>query len=95
MDTLNDYYPLYPPNPDKKHIDGEEANEVDTNEYINYLNKCNHSLLFEDWNLKYSDDLWYLWCIVCEFTDTSQLNLFDNLDYPSFCVLCFENSSRY
>ena len=95
MDTLNDYYPLYPPNPEKEHLNNEDLEE--TNNYIDHMNglKRKRQFCFDDWNLKYSDDLWYLWCMINEFTDTSSLNLLDTLSFANFCTLCFENSSKY
>ena len=95
MDTLNDRYPLYPNNPDK-----EGYTEVDLEETNNYANNLNASkrkrpFHYDEWQLKYSDDLWYLWCILNESIDTNSLNILDIMDFSSFCTMCYENSSKY
>lgn len=46
---------------------------------------------FDDWNMIYSEELWRLWCIISEFN----YNIFDKLTFPSFCDVCYQNSSKY
>ena len=84
MDLLNDYNPIYPPNPETK----SESDE----EYIDKLLKRKRKLNFDDFCLVHSDDLWYLWCTIKEMTVYS--GLLDRLDYPSFCSMCYENSDN-
>jgi hypothetical protein len=95
MDTLNDYYPLYPQNPSRDNLTGAELEDYNNN--INQLNNINRKkpFLFDDWNLKYSDDIWYLWCTINEFTQTANINILDRMTFASFCAMCFENSSKY
>ena len=94
MDILNDYYPLYPENPDK----ASDSEISENNEYISKLYSINNSkkrkknLKFDDFCLKYSDDLWYLWCIISEFTNNG--NILANMEYSSFCSMCYENSVK-
>jgi len=96
MDILNDYYPLYPNNPNETTDSGEsEENE----NYIRGLDSINSNrkrkklLSSDDFCLKYSDDIWYIWCIIKDYSLNS--NLLDRLDYASFCQLCYENSTKY
>ena len=93
MDTLNDYYPLYPPNPEYDDMSRQEYDE--RNDYIENLNKRKHSLVYDDWYVKYSDDLWYLWCIINEFTNINVSPILCNMEYTNFCVICYEHSQHY
>ena len=92
MDTLNDYYPLYPPNPDKDDLSDSEVSERE--EYIKTLTKINgnRQLTFDDWCLKYSDDIWYMWCNVKD--NANGLPLLNRMDYASFCSMVYDNSSK-
>ena len=98
MDTLNDYYPLYPQNPDNAGLSDSEISE--NSDYatrlncINNLKKRKKPLKFDDFCLVHSDDLWYLWCIINEFTDTNNCILLNKLTYSSFCSMCYENSTK-
>ena len=95
MDILNDYYPLVPENPDK----GSDSEISENNEYIAKLDSINNGrkrkkkLTFDDFCLKYSDDLWYLWCIIKDFTKDG--NVLANMEYSSFCSMCYDNSVKY
>ena len=86
MDILNDLYPLYPENPDPAHYTEHEQE---------LSNKRKKELTFDDYCAVHSDDIWYLWCMVQEFRQTSNNSLLDTLDYATFCSLCYENSSKY
>ena len=88
MDILNDYYPLYPPNPD-------DYSSEDDRDYLDKLTEQRtRELNVDDYCMVHSDDLWYLWCMVNEFTVTNTVAIFDKIDYAKFCVLCYENSTR-
>lgn len=94
MDILNDHYPLYPPCPD---TDSEESEH--NNEHIKRLDRLNEGkkrkklMSIDDFCLKYGDDIWYIWCIIKDYSTDS--NLLDRLDYPGFCELCYTNSTKY
>jgi hypothetical protein len=96
MDTLNDYYPLYPPNPEQP---SESDEDTENNEHVKRLNHINDSrkrkklMTIDDFCLKYGDDIWYIWCIIKDYS--SESNLLDRLDYSGFCELCYENSTKY
>ena len=96
MDILNDYYPLYQENPDAQ-SDETELNE--NNEHIDRLDAINNRkrrkkmLSADDFNLKYGDDMWYIWCIIHDYSITT--NLLDRLTYTQFCQMCYENSTKY
>ena len=98
METLNEYYPLYPDNPETAEL--SEIELAENHEYITNLEKINDGrrnkkpFSFEDFCLKHSDNLWYLWCIINEFTDTNSSRLLNRMDYPKFCAMCFENSCK-
>jgi hypothetical protein len=71
MDVLNDYYPLHPPNPDHSLSDSEisENNEhISKLDNINLNRKRKKHITFDDFCIKYSDDLWYIWCIIKDYT---------------------------
>jgi exosome complex RNA-binding protein Rrp42 (RNase PH superfamily) len=95
MDILNEYYPLYGTNPDAL----SESEQSENNEYIEKLDSINKSkkrkkiLTMDDFCLKYGDDMWYIWCIVHDYSHDS--NLLDKLDYTTFCEMCYNNSTRY
>lgn len=95
MDILNDYYPLYGTNPESS----SESEQSENNEYIKKLDSINQSkkrkktLTMDDFCLKYGDDMWYIWCIVHDYSHNT--NLLDKLDYPTFCEMCYNNSTRY
>jgi len=95
MDILNDYYPLHPENPEQR----TESEESENDEYIKTLDHLNQSrkrkklLTSDDFCLKYSDEMWYIWCIIKDYSINS--NLLDRLDYASFCLICYENSTKY
>jgi len=99
MDILNDYYPLYPENPETAQL--SESEQSENNEYIQKLDNINgqrkrkKNLTFDDFCLKNSDDIWYLWCIINEFTENNSTPLLDKMDYCSFCTMCYNNSTRY
>ena len=98
MDNLNDYYPLYPPNPDTVGLSDSDISE--NNVYVSKLEKINNNrkrkkeYCFDDFCLVHSDNLWYLWCILNEFTDTNHSPLLNKLSYNSFCAMCYQNSSK-
>ena len=92
MDLLNDYYPLCQANPDTSELSDSELSERE--EYIRTLTKRsgNRKLTFDDWNIKYSDDLWYMWCNLKEYTEGTKL--LNKMEYHSFCSMVYENSSK-
>jgi len=99
MDILNEYYPLYAPNPDKENLSESDISENE--QYANTLLRINGSkknkkgMTFDDWSMVYSDDLWYLWCMMSEFTQGNNIKIFDKMDYASFCSMSYENSSKF
>ena len=91
MDILNDYYPLYPPNPqDDSDEDNEHIKKLDS---INSRRKRKKIITIDDFCLKYNDDMWYIWCIIKDYSLNS--NLLDRLDFSSFCDICYQNSTKY
>ena len=90
MDILNDYYPLYPINPERENLSDSELS--DREEYRNILRNSKKKLTFEEWSLVYSDDLWYMWCMICEFNHVNSLPFFYKNDYASFCHVTYQNS---
>jgi hypothetical protein len=97
MDILNDQYPLYPPNPETSSISESEAEEnvshINRLDAINNGRKRKKNMTFDDFCMKYSDDIWYLWCTIKEYTNMS--NLLSLMDYSTFCTVCYENSYKY
>jgi hypothetical protein len=95
MDLLNDYYPLYPEKPDN---DSSESDAVENQEHIHRLDAINarkkrkRVLSIDDYCLKYGDDIWYIWCIIQDYSQT--VNLFDRVNYGQFCQICYENSTK-
>jgi hypothetical protein len=96
MDLLNDYYPLVPANPEIP----SDSDEAESNEnYINQLDNINAGkkrkkiLTIDDFCLKYNDDMWYIWNIIHDYSQTT--SLLDNLTFSGFCEMCYDNSSKY
>ena len=90
MDYFNDIYPLYPPNPDTNGLSDTDISE--NNEYKEKINtrKRKRRINFDDFCMLYSDDLWYLWSTINEYSFYS--GLLNKLDYPTFCSVCYENT---
>ena len=79
-----------------------EEESVDSNsdyEYIKELDSINSRkkrkriMTMDDYCLKYGDDIWYLWNIIKDYSETS--GVCEKLDYPTFCQVCYENSEKY
>jgi hypothetical protein len=79
-----------------------DTDSSDTNDYYNNVNnnlnyyhrkKNKNYLNLDDWVTVYSDDLYYIWNIIKEYT-THNVPILDQLDYTKFVILCFENSSK-
>ena len=96
MDLLNDYHPIYPPNPALSDLSDSDLS--DNENYINTLLNLNNTrkrkrtFTFDEWSAVYSDELWHLWCIIDDFRKGS--NLLNNLDFSNFCNLCYQNSTQ-
>jgi hypothetical protein len=96
MDILNEYYPLYPENPNGA---ANESEESENDEHVRRIDNLNNSkrrkkiLSSDDFGLKYNDDMWYIWCIIHDYSLES--NLLDRLDFATFCKICYENSTKY
>jgi hypothetical protein len=95
MDLLNDYYPIYPQKPDNS-SDESEAQEnqehIERLDAINARRKRKRVLSIDDYCLKYGDDIWYIWCIIQDYSQN--VNLFDRVNYGQFCQICYENSTK-
>ena len=84
MDTLNDYYLDFVNNPND--IDYELKQEIaDRPERI--------QLTFDEWCCWYSDELWNIYQHLREMTEYT--SIFDTLDYPAFCSMSYDYSSKY
>ena len=94
MDILNDYYPLHPSNPND-YDSSEDCDYLDTLDGINDRKRKIKNISCDDFCLKYSDDLWYIWCTVVEYRESTYSTLFNRMDYASFCCMCYENSTQY
>jgi hypothetical protein len=94
MDTLNDYYPMYPYLPDSDEYSSDQ--EQDVKNIIDTLTSGNKKRLplIDEWNIYHSDNLWYLWCIVNEYISNNNLPFLDKIDYPKFCEIIYTNSSK-
>jgi hypothetical protein len=86
MDLFNDIYPLYPENPDPSVYTEQEQEQH---------HRRNKELTFDDYCAIYSDDLWYLWCTIQEFRESSNKSILNNLDFANFCSMCYDNSTKY
>jgi len=92
---MDDYYNYN----DNASWDSDES-EIDANkDYIKKLDDLNENrkrkktLTVNDFCLKYNDDMWYIWCIVNDYSKTS--GLLNQLDFTKFCDICYENSSKF
>jgi hypothetical protein len=94
MDILNDRI-TNGANPINSDLSDSEISE--NQEYASKLQNLNNNrrkrkgYTFDDWCIVYSDDLWYLWGIISEYRNTHILN---NLDFPGFCDMCYQNSTK-
>ena len=99
MDRFNEFY-AYPENPDKATLSDSEISENEN--YINGLQDLNSQrkrkkqYSIDDWSMIYSDDLWYIWCIISDYTRGGKsVRVLDTMDFGSFCSMCYENSTKY
>jgi hypothetical protein len=92
MDILNDYYPIYSENQETSSL--SESDVEETKKHIDLYNRISKKkrLSFDDFCTMYSDDIWYIWCIIKDYSQTS--GIFDKLDYPKLCEMCYENSTK-
>jgi hypothetical protein len=95
MDVLNEYYPLYPENPDAVSTSESEenGNYIDRLDTINVNKKRKKILVFDDFCLKYNDEMWYIWCIINDYSIRS--NVLNKLDFATFCDICYQNSTQW
>ena len=83
MDKFNEIYPLYPDNPDTSDSDLDEHLDK-----IIEIKKRETGIFNEyEWKYYHSDDMWYLWCTMNEFTAQNGLCFFDRLTYSQFCEI--------
>ena len=96
MDLLNDYTPVYSQNPANIDLSDSEISEneryADKLVSLNQNRKRKKEYTFDDWCMINSSDLWNVWCIIEEFKKGSIV--LDNMDYSSFCDMCYQNSTR-
>lgn len=94
MDTLNDYYPIYPQNPENEELSDSDLSEKE--QYIRTLTGINGNkkLTFDDWSIKYSDDTWYMWCMIKGYAESGCMRLLNTMDYGSFCSMVYEGSTK-
>jgi hypothetical protein len=71
-----------------------ESDLSEREEYINNLTNLRRRLTFDEWSLVYSEDLWYMWCMLKEYTTYNTIPVFGNMDYGSFCHIAYEKSPR-
>jgi hypothetical protein len=71
-----------------------ESDLSEREEYINNLTNLRRRLTFDEWSLVYSEDLWYMWCMLKEYTTYNTIPVFENMDYGSFCHIAYEKSPR-
>jgi len=92
MDLLNDYHPIYPENPETGSL--SESDIEENKKHIELYDRVRRrkKTSLNDFCVKYSDDMWYIWCIIKDYSETS--GILDKLDYPKFCALCYENSTK-
>ena len=99
MDILNDYYPLYPTNPDLDDLSNSDVDEIEERRESIYRHQNGRlrkrNLSFDDWCCIYSDQIWYFWCMICEYTETNTLPFFDKMEYSNFCTMLYDTSSKY
>jgi hypothetical protein len=95
MDVLNDYYPLYSEYPESVSTSESEENAsyIDKLDSINVHKKRKKIMVFDDFCLKYNDEMWYIWCVIHDYSQHT--NLLNKLDFPAFCDVCYQNSTKY
>ena len=95
MNRFNDIG--YPANPETNSISDSELSEtaeyLDTIQELNAQRKRKKEYSFDDWCMIYSDDLWYLWCIISDYK--KNVKLLDCMDYSGFCCMCYDNSTKH
>jgi hypothetical protein len=92
MDILNEYYPLIYENPDRESISDEDYEYFERMDGLNRRSKRKKILSSDDFNVKYADDIWYIWNIIRDYSDGQFL---DRMDYASFCSICYDHSTKH
>jgi hypothetical protein len=75
--------------------DSEDSdnNEFNNNIIITRKKRKEYYLDLDEWVTLYSDDLYYIWNRIKEYT-THNVPILDKIDYSDFVSLCFKNSSK-
>ena len=98
-DSSNDYSPNNNASRMTLHINNEAtrtSNKINPNNVVFVNNNKNKKLeQFDSWTLEFSDDLWYMWNILKEYTQNASIPILDLMDYPAFVNMCHVNSSKY
>jgi hypothetical protein len=74
-----------------------EFSDTDSSETINdycIQKKRNKILTIDEWVVNYNDDLYYMWGLLQEYLNTSNVNILDQMDYSKFVFFCYKNSSK-
>ncbi len=92
MDTLNNRYPVFAPNPEYEFL--SEADQAEKREYAELVRtkKRKKRMTLDEFCCAYSDDLWYLWNIISEYTSINNSKLLGKIDYARFCLICYHNT---
>ena len=92
MDLLNDYHPIYQENPENNSQSESEVEETKKHVELYERVRKRRKIPFDDFCTIYSDEMWYIWCIIKDYGEAS--GIFDKLSYPKLCELCYENSTK-
>ena len=97
MDKHDEYYSFWSQPPIQTEEESLDSNSdyeyIQTLDSINNRKKRKRIMTMDDYCLKYGDDIWYLWCIIKDYSETS--GVCEKLDYSTFCQVCYENSEKY
>ena len=93
MDILNEYYPLYPSNPDSEAESDQSETDIYKEKILNLRLTKKRKLNFDDFCTIYSDEIWHLWNIIEDYKYHSFNSILDKFDFPKFCSVCYDNSS--
>jgi hypothetical protein len=89
MDVFDE---LYPSNTQANNheFDSTSNSDYSDSEFRSRALKRKKKLGFDDWCAVYSDDTWYLWNILNDYSDKSRF--LKRLDYSTFCSMCYDVS---
>ena len=74
--------------------DYSDSDSTSDDYIIHSFYRKSKKISLDQWEFIFSDDIWYMWSILKEYTRHGNLPILDSMDYPSFVSMCYHNSNK-